>query len=340
MDHGSSTEGNDGGKEGWLARTTGAFAKARRQRNCQDHTQRIDKSGQSDVGTAKADEEVNDRPQREQRQFELLYSAEMSARYHRRRATFLTNADIATNAITLCAGATSLGGLMAKITGPWPVAMAAVVTLTSIIKIVTRLGSAANSHTAWFRRWSSLLTELELSDGPSWELLAKWRQEQGEIERDCVAELRALCIDCENVTARKLGVEGRQRRIGWWQRRLIQIGTWQAVFPIVPDVADPIAVKYVSSSNWKKGFWRVFAVATVVWIVFWSYVLQRYYEAWIAQPLYPAGQSDVARWLNFRDLFFDGLLHATFWPLALAFAGWAVPWVYHGFASTSEDASV
>lgn len=225
----------NGRQKSWLEVVSDAIKQAKQLKVCEagegGEPNGVGKAGQGNVRTASPETEEMNRERLDTKRFQLLYAAELSARYHRRRATFLTNADTATNAITLCAGASSLGGLLAKATGPWPVGMAAIVTFTSILKIVTRLGSSANLHAGWFRRWSGLLTEIELIEHPDEVTVAKWMRDRGELDRDCVGELRALCVDCENITAKKLEVEGRQRRIDRLQRTLMQFGTWQRDFP-------------------------------------------------------------------------------------------------------------
>ena len=175
----------------------------------------------------------------EQRRFELLYSSEMGSRYHRRRASFLTYFDTAANALILVASATAFGGIVGADKGVFPALIAAGITLISILQVVTRPSSAASDHTGWFRRWSSLLEEIELNEAPDNRILSAWTSIARAIERECVAELRALCIDCENITARRLNVPGRYRRIWTLQRWTMQIGTWQWNFPFE---TDPLAL--------------------------------------------------------------------------------------------------
>lgn len=171
--------------------------------------------------------------------FQLEYRADYSSRYHRRRAAFLNIVDQLFTLIILLAGATTFGQL---VTGaPTWVAKAgtAALTLVALIQVVTRLGAAAEMHRQWLKRWISLATQLEAKADPSEIQLREWLAERADIESDCVSELKALRIDCENETSRFMQLSGRQRKIVWWQRLIIQLGTLQQSFPYEPTPELP-----------------------------------------------------------------------------------------------------
>ncbi len=71
--------------------------------------------------------------------------------------------------------------------------------------------------------------------------MREWLAERTAVESDCVMELRALAIDCENKTSRFMQLPGRQRKIVWWQRLIIELGTVQQTFPYetTPELPPP-----------------------------------------------------------------------------------------------------
>jgi hypothetical protein len=163
--------------------------------------------------------------------FQLQYRADYSARYHRRRAAFLNLVDQLFTLVTLIAGATAFAQLVAGAPNWLAKAGAAGITIIALVQAVMRLGSAAEMHRQWLKRWNALAIELEATPDPTAPEVKRWLAEKAALESDCVAELRALVIDCENATARFMQLEGRQRRIRWWQRLIIQLGTVQQRFP-------------------------------------------------------------------------------------------------------------
>lgn len=163
--------------------------------------------------------------------FELQYRADYSARYHRKRAAFLNVVDQLFTLVTLIAGATAFAQLVAGASNWLAKVGAAGVTIIALVQAVMRLGSAAEMHRQWLKRWNALAIELEATSDPSAGDVRKWLTEKAELESDCVAELRALVIACENETSRFMQLSGRQRKIRGWQRLIIQLGTLQQSFP-------------------------------------------------------------------------------------------------------------
>lgn len=167
--------------------------------------------------------------------YELLYRAEYSTRYHRRRAAFLGNLDTLLNVVTLAAGASAFGDLASGAPGWLARIGTAVVALISIGQIVLRLGTHATDHGKWLERWSALHSEMSLNTKPTEPHVKRWMNERTKLETECVGELRALCWDCENAAARVMSISGRQVEIKPLQRMLIHFGTFQRKFPRIPN---------------------------------------------------------------------------------------------------------
>jgi ABC-type uncharacterized transport system fused permease/ATPase subunit len=139
--------------------------------------------------------------------------------------------------ITLTVALTSAAAFGDLLSGATDVAqfLTAAVALVSISQIVLRLAERGAAHAQWMKRWNRLAMEMELNDAPSAEDVRAWSRERYEIENECVGELRALRIDCEDVAARTLDIKGRQHKIGRLQRLFIHLGTFQQDFPDKPD---------------------------------------------------------------------------------------------------------
>lgn len=175
------------------------------------------------------DEEIEDC------RWHLLYTAEYSSRYHRRRSSFLKNTDTLLTLVTIVAGASAFGDLVAGSPGWLAKIGAATVTIIGVVQAILQLGAAGTTHAQWMKRWGRLHATISLNTKPTKADIRLWIEERTAIEEECVVELRALALDCENTAARVLGIEGRQRYIWPVQRWLIHLGTFQQQFPLAPD---------------------------------------------------------------------------------------------------------
>lgn len=169
--------------------------------------------------------------------WKIQYRADYSARYHRRRATFLLNVDKLLTLVTLASGAGAFVSLAADAPTTAAQIGAALITLISAAQIVLQIGPAGIAHTAWLKRWSRLQASISINANPTRRDIETWTAERVAIEEECVAELRALSFDCEDTSARSFGITGRQHKIWRLQRLLIHFGTFQQTFPLIVDAA-------------------------------------------------------------------------------------------------------
>ena len=159
---------------------------------------------------------------------DILFAAEVSTRYHRRRATFLGDADRLLTFFQLLAGASAFGTLVTAggtLFAQWATAL---VTLAATVQAVFGMSVAACRHEAWLKRWSDLLIEVRLNGDPSPEMLAAWARTRAMIEQEHVGELRALERDCANKARKVLGWQGEHREISFLQRLFIQVASFPA----------------------------------------------------------------------------------------------------------------
>lgn len=158
-----------------------------------------------------------------------ILGAELSVRYHRRRASFLERASSLMSTAILVGGAGAFASLFGESTAIAKVATL-FVALVGVVQIVFQVDRCAAEHRRWLKEWSELLVEIRGNERPTAAKLHYWDQRRSEIETDCVGELRALQIDCWNRAAVALGYDAPPTPIRWWQRALIQVCSFEGWF--------------------------------------------------------------------------------------------------------------
>lgn len=169
----------------------------------------------------------------------LRWAAEISSRYHRRRATWLSNLDFILNVVQMLSATAAFVELSRGIPGRIAAAGTVLVAICALIQIVGRLGKASLDHELLMKDWCDLLTEIEVTT-PSVEVVEVWARRRGELNKSHVGELKALAVVAENEAATALGIPGRQRHIAMLQWLLMHLLTIQRSFPVAPDVYPPV----------------------------------------------------------------------------------------------------
>jgi hypothetical protein len=168
-------------------------------------------------------------------QWKIEYRADYSARYHRKRSTFLSLCDVIMSVLTLAAGAAAFGDLADNTPTIVLRLGAAVVAIISIIQITTRVAESSFQHREWMKRWINLGLRIKQNTVPTENNLQQWESEVSLIESECVSEFKALRIICEDESARYFSIPDRQHKVWLIQRLLANFGTFQPEF-------KPIAV--------------------------------------------------------------------------------------------------
>lgn len=171
--------------------------------------------------------------------YELSYRADYSSRYHRRRASFLSDLDTLSNIVSIIAGTSVFVSLLQG--GPVIIAQTAglLISALAVFQVVLRFGPLSARHAEWMRSWDKLANEIRATPDPTEQDLRRWHDLKAEIEGECVSELRALGYDCENQTRTHWGHSEGIVKINWWQRVVIQLGTFQSNFPEVTNSIAP-----------------------------------------------------------------------------------------------------
>ncbi len=165
--------------------------------------------------------------------FKLLYRADYSSRYHRRRASFLLRLDRLLTVIVLLGGAGAFLTLVDELNPAIGKLASLAGAAISMLQIVFEFGLSGHRHSEWLGRWERLTTEIQNHEKPSAVMLKAWRAERSAIETECVSELRALAIASENMSRAYFGIDEGIRRIWGLQRLFIHFGTFQQNFPEV-----------------------------------------------------------------------------------------------------------
>ena len=160
---------------------------------------------------------------------DIEFDAQMSAKYHRRRAAFLERTSAAMSASILFGGAGAFASLFGTDTKFAMIATAAV-ALIGIVQIVFQTDRCAAEHRHWLREWNTMLAEIGKAPAPSEEQIATWNAQRYDIESECAGELRALQVDCYNRTMAAMDLDGKPVPIRWWQRALIQVVSFEGAF--------------------------------------------------------------------------------------------------------------
>jgi hypothetical protein len=163
---------------------------------------------------------------------DLQFAAEVSWRYHQRRAAFFSKLDLAINWVTVVSSAGAFLFLFGGDRAVLVQVLSALVTLLSLAQIVCGVGRAAVKHECWYSEWRELLAEIQTSASPSQTRIGEWIRKRRAIETEYPNELRALEVDCRNQAIVALGLdEAEIRVIHWWQKCLLHVVSIQSDFP-------------------------------------------------------------------------------------------------------------
>lgn len=159
-------------------------------------------------------------------QADMEFHAQVSVRYHRRRAAFLERCSALMSVVILLGGAAAFVGVVGEAT-----LFAKIVTLAivgvGVIQIVFQTDRWAAAHRQWLRQWSDMLAEIRKASAPDQHQIGRWIDRQIVIEADCVGEMKALANDCYNRTMNALQRDGDPFKITPWQRFWMQFFSFE-----------------------------------------------------------------------------------------------------------------
>ena len=159
---------------------------------------------------------------------DMLFITEMSARYHRRRASFLEVASSLMSLVTVIGGAGAFLTLIGSTDTTIAKFATLALTLVGTVQLVFKIDTAAALHKQWLKQWTRILLEIRTNSEPNVDVIARWIEERYSIEVECVVEMRALQADCFNRTMKALYRVGDQYRLRWWHRAFMQVWPFEA----------------------------------------------------------------------------------------------------------------
>ena len=161
---------------------------------------------------------------------DMLFIAEMSARYHRRRAAFLERISMLMTLINLIGGAGAFLSLIGGNSTLVAKCATLVITIIGIIQAVYRIDGAASDNRQWLSEWLGMLNDIYSKENPTAQDISKWIEKRHQIEAKCICELRALQEDCYNKTMMALNRGGDPVKIKWFQKLFMQIYSFENGF--------------------------------------------------------------------------------------------------------------
>ena len=163
---------------------------------------------------------------------DLHFAAEVSCRYHRRRAAFLHGFDSTVNWLTLISSGSAFIFLIGGEVQAAAKYCIAVVSILSVTQIGFRVGKSAAAHANWYSRWCQLLLQIQQKPNPKKADIDEWLAIRKKIEAEHFDELRSLEVDCRNQAIAALNLDHAEiRRIAWWQKPFLHVLSVQQTFP-------------------------------------------------------------------------------------------------------------
>jgi hypothetical protein len=152
-----------------------------------------------------------------QKRYDVLYRAQLSVLYHRRRERFFAFWDRTVTAVAIAGGSAAFAGLG----GPdYVKGAAALVALTSTVGLVFGLAERARRHSELARQFLGLEASiLRVGERDFTEVqVAQWTAESREIEAAELPTLGLLVLDCQNTLAQARGELSAIHSLTGWQR--------------------------------------------------------------------------------------------------------------------------
>lgn len=153
---------------------------------------------------------------------DLEFFAEISVRYHRRRAAFLSRVSACMSVCTLFGGAAAFATLFGADTlaAKW---LTMGITFLGVVQIVAQIDRNAVIHEKWLAAWNELLFELHVTPNETEEDFRRWTEKLYRLESECVGQMKALTNQCFNQASSALGRPNEDPYIlRWYHRLLIQ----------------------------------------------------------------------------------------------------------------------
>jgi hypothetical protein len=156
------------------------------------------------------------------RRHEVLYRAELSVLYHRKRERFFAFWDRLVTAIAIIGGSAAFASVGGPDVVKWA---AAIIAVTSTVSLVFGFGARARTHSGLAQRFLELearivgrgerdFTEADINE---WESVAR------TLETEEPPTLSSLVRACQNELARAKGEYDKIVPLGWWRRLTMNI---------------------------------------------------------------------------------------------------------------------
>lgn len=151
----------------------------------------------------------------------LRFRIGYTVRYHRDREQLLDFCDKLAKAVAVIAGSATIATVV-RANDRINLAVAALITISSIITLVFGISERAREHRDLARRYLELEGKIAGAVDPSPQQIAEFEAALFAIERDGRGTFPLLVQDCQNREAVARGCFDAVHPIPWWKRRLMR----------------------------------------------------------------------------------------------------------------------
>jgi len=161
----------------------------------------------------------------------ILWSVQISSRYHMRRQAFFERWARVTAAIGVIFGSSAVGGVLSETTPRWLIGITGALTaIASTVDLVVGTAVFARRHDELRKRFIEFESEVRRTLHVTDQLIADWQAKRLQIEADEPPSYCAVVYLCENELGRAEGV-GNRARIGPWVRWTSHMFRWENLAP-------------------------------------------------------------------------------------------------------------
>ncbi|WP_285404882.1 hypothetical protein [Luteibacter sp. ME-Dv--P-043b] len=162
---------------------------------------------------------------------QLLWSVQLSSRYHMRRQAFFERWSRGTAAVGVIFGSSAVGGILSTTTRRWLIGIAGAVTaIMSTTDLVVGTAFLARRHEDLRKRFIALESEIRRVATPSDATVADWHVKRLDIEVDEPPVYCRIILLCENELAGAHGLAPRTS-VARWVRWTSHFHRWENLSP-------------------------------------------------------------------------------------------------------------
>lgn len=153
----------------------------------------------------------------------VLYRAELSGLYHRKRERFFALCDRLSKATALVAGSAAFSSFFMFNEADWKSYAGVVVAISTTLSLVFAWSDKARQHADLAQKYVLMQSEIieVAEDKPDVDLICSWGAKVRRIEAEEPPTLAGLVRLCQNQLAKAAGQKDMEFPLPWYQRWLV-----------------------------------------------------------------------------------------------------------------------